>query len=282
MYLQIRSSYSQTRIKKREKEMKTKMSTPRPPVVNKPKSTLFVATPMYGGMCTGLYASAIMQLVGVCGQNGLMMYYSFMMNESLITRARNSLAFDFLKSDATHLMFIDADIGFNPQDIPKMVASDVDIICGLYPKKEINWVEVEAAVKRGVPPQELAKYTGAFVVNLPHGEETKSGSVNEPLEIANGGTGFMLIKRKVFETLLDKVPSYTNDMYHAVDTVREAKIIKEFFATSIDEQSNRLLSEDYHFCKIAREAGFKVYAAPWAHFTHIGTYGFTGALPRAQ
>lgn len=242
---------------------------------------LFVATPMYGGMCTGMYASAIMQLVGVCGQNNMQMFYSFMMNESLITRARNSMAYDFLQSEATHLMFIDADINFNPNDIPRMVHADVDIICGLYPKKEINWVEVEAAVKRGVTPQELHKYTGAFVVNLPHGEEKKSGSVNEPLEIANGGTGFMLIKRKVFEALLDKVPSYTNDMYHAVDTVRQVKIIKEFFATSIDEESNRLLSEDYHFCKIAREAGFKVYAAPWANFGHTGTYTFSGQLPRS-
>lgn len=245
-------------------------------------ATIFVATPMYGGLCTGMYTSGLVQLVGTCGQNGMKMYFSFMMNESLITRARNSMAYDFLKSDATHLMFIDADISYNPNDIPMMVRADKDIICGLYPKKEINWVEVDAAVKRGVPPQDLHKYTGAFVVNLPHGTETKSGPANEPMEIANGGTGFMLIKREVFEKLADKVPSYTNDMYHAVDTVREVKIIKEFFATSIEPESNRLLSEDYHFCKIAREAGFKVWAAPWANFGHTGTYTFSGQLPRAE
>lgn len=243
--------------------------------------TLFVATPMYGGLCTGMYTSGIMQLVGACGQNGMKMYFSFMMNESLITRARNSMAFDFLKSDATHMMFIDADISFNPNDVVRMVQTDKDIICGIYPKKEINWVEVEAAVKRGVPPDQLQNHTGAFVVNLPHGQDSKKGNVNEPLEIANGGTGFMLIKREVFEKLADKVPSYTNDMYHAVDTVREVKVIKEFFATSIDEESNRLLSEDYHFCKIAREQGFKVYAAPWASFGHTGTYTFSGQLPRS-
>lgn len=250
--------------------------------VTPPQVTLFVATPMYGGMCTGMYASGIMQTVGACGQSGYKMYYSFMMNESLITRARNSMAYDFMKSDATHLMFIDADISFNPADIIRMVQADKDIICGVYPKKEINWVEVSEAVKRGVPPDQLHNHTGAFVVNLPHGTETKTGNVNEPMEIANGGTGFMLIKRKVFEDLKDKVPSYTNDMYHAVDTVREVKIIPEFFATSIDEESNRLLSEDYHFCKIAREAGFKVYAAPWANFGHTGTYTFSGTLPRQK
>jgi hypothetical protein len=236
---------------------------------------------MYGGMCTGMYSSAIMQMVGVCGKNGIQMYYSFMMNESLITRARNSMAYDFMETDATHLMFIDADIAFNPADIPRMVSADKDIICGLYPKKEINWVQVSEAVKAGVPPDQLHLHTGAFVLNLAHGETQTTGNVNEPIEIANGGTGFMLIKRKVFEALNDKVPSYTNDMYHAVDTVRKPKIIKEFFATSIDEESNRLLSEDYHFCKISRMAGFKVFCAPWANFSHTGSYNFSGTLPRS-
>jgi hypothetical protein len=246
-----------------------------------PKAKLFVATPMYGGMCTGMYASAVMQCVGTFGQAGIQMYYSFMMNESLITRARNSMAHDFLKSDATHLMFIDADIAFTPADIPRMVDADKDIICGIYPKKEINWVEVQNAVKNGVAPEHLQFHTGAFVLNLANGEKSKSGSINEPIEIANGGTGFMLIKRKVFEDLSDKVPSYTNDMYHAVDTVREVKVIKEYFATSIDEESNRLLSEDYHFCKISRLAGFKVWCAPWASFSHTGSYNFSGQLPRS-
>lgn len=245
-----------------------------------PKAKLFVATPMYGGMCTGMYASAVMQCVGVFGQAGIQMYYSFMMNESLITRARNSMSYDFLKSDATHLMFIDADIAFSPQDIPRMVDADKDIICGIYPKKEINWVEVSNAVKNNVAPEHLQFHTGAFVLNLANGEKSKSGNINEPIEIANGGTGFMLIKRKVFEDLADKVPSYTNDMYHAVDTVREVKVIKEFFATSIDEESNRLLSEDYHFCKISRQAGFTVWCAPWANFSHTGSYNFSGQLPR--
>jgi hypothetical protein len=242
---------------------------------------LFVATPMYGGMCTGLYASAVMQSVGVMGANRIQMYYSFMMNESLITRARNSMAYDFIKSDATHLMFIDADIGFNPQDIPRMITADKDIICGIYPKKEINWVQVTESVKAGVPPDQLNQHTGAFVLNLPSGISSTTGNINEPIEIANGGTGFMLIKREVFDRLADRVPSYTNDMYHAVDTVREVKVIKEFFATSIDEESNRLLSEDYHFCKIAREAGFKVWCAPWASFSHTGSYNFSGQLPRS-
>jgi hypothetical protein len=243
------------------------------------RAVLFIATPMYGGLCTGGYTMGLLNCVGVFVGANLQMYYANMQNESLITRGRNRLAYDFLSSAATHLMFIDADIGFDPNDIVKMVDADKDIICGLYPKKEINWNLVAKAVEYGVPPQELHNHTGAFVVNLVGGAQKQESKLHEPMEIDNGGTGFMLIKRGVFEALKDKVPTYTNDMYMAVDKPKK-ETIHEFFATSIDEESNRLLSEDYHFCKLARQNGFKVFAAPWARLTHTGTYNFTGQLER--
>ena len=244
------------------------------------KPVVFMATPMYGGMCTGTYTAALMQTPMTFSKAGVQLYYTYMMNESLITRARNSLAYDFLASQATHLMFIDADIGFRPEDIVEMVKRDVDIICGLYPKKEIHWARVADAVGKGVPADQLKDHTGTFVVNLV-GNERQEVKINELMEIQNGGTGFMLIKREVFEALADKVPEYNNDMYLAVDTERKPRIIKEFFATSIDPDSNnRLLSEDYHFCKLARQHGFKIHAAPWVQLSHTGTYIFSGALQR--
>jgi glycosyltransferase involved in cell wall biosynthesis len=244
------------------------------------KSKVFIATPMYGGMCTGDYAGALLNCVAAFAGAGIQMYFARMQNESLITRARNRLAYDFLRSGADHLMFIDADIGFNPDDIVKMVEADKDIICGLYPKKEINWNTVAKAVTEGVPANKLHEHTGAFVVNLVGGAEKQEGKLYEPMEIANGGTGFMLIKRQVFEALKDKVPTYTNDIYFAVESNPNKDLIHEFFATSIDEETNRLLSEDYHFCKLARQHGFKVYAAPWAQLIHTGTYSFSGQLAR--
>lgn len=241
------------------------------------KPTVFIATPMYGGMCTGTYAAGMMQMIGAAHRGGFNMYYSYMLNESLITRARNNLAYDFLQSDATHLLFIDADIGFNPDDVASMLKANVEVICGLYPKKEIHWPQVADAVKRGVEPAQLQEYTGSFVVNTLGGGAMETG-ISNTVEIEHGGTGFMLIKREVFEGLIGKVPTYTNDMYHAVDEERKVKVINEFFATSIDEESNRLLSEDYHFCKIARQNGVKIYGAPWVRLSHTGTYVFNGRL----
>ena len=104
--------------------------------------------------------------------------------------------------------------------------------------------------------------------------------VSEPVEIWNGGTGFMIIKREVFEKLADQVPTYTNDVTDLAGNIK-ADEIKEFFATSIEPGTNRLLSEDYHFCRIWRESGGAVHAAPWAHLAHVGTYVFEGALTPA-
>ena len=249
------------------------------------KASLFVATPCYGGLCHALYALGLTQASQVFANNRVLMYMGFMQNESLITRGRNRLTDDFLSTDATHLMFIDADIGFDPQDIIPMIEADKEIICGIYPKKEIDWYRVEEAVKSGVTADRLHEHTGAFVVNFADGVRVVDVQRNEPFEIENGGTGFMLIKREVFEKLADKVPSYRNDMFTAVqgeDPNFQRNMIKEFFATSIDEESgNRLLSEDYHFCKLARKNGIKIWAAPWVQLTHCGTYNFHGNLARA-
>lgn len=241
---------------------------------------LFICTPMYGGQCYGFYAQSLLQLNNVLRDNNIQSMMSFMFNESLITRARNALAHQFLKTDCTHLMFIDADIRFNAYDVLPMLSADKDVIVGIYPKKEINWGTVKRAIDSGVEVDNLKHFTGSFVVNLVGYAGEVTVPINEPVEIWNGGTGFMIIKREVFDKLSEIVPSYTNDVNDLAGNIK-ADEIKEFFATSIEPGTNRLLSEDYHFCRIWREAGGKIFAAPWAHLAHIGTYMFEGALTPA-
>lgn len=240
---------------------------------------LFIATPMYGGMCAGYYAQSLIDGMTKLQSAGVETTVSFMFNESLIPRARNALAHGFLKSDCTHLMFIDADIKFNAEDILPMIACDVDIICGIYPKKEIAWPLVRNAIEAGVPNDQLKYHTGSFVVNLVGYQEEVTVPINKPVEIWNGGTGFMLIKRSVFEKLKETTPVYRNDVTDLGNQLGYEDV-NEFFACSIDE-TRRLLSEDYHFCKIARDAGMKVWAAPWVNLAHFGTYAFEGRLLQA-
>ena len=239
---------------------------------------LFIATPMYGGMCTGAYTQSLLNLPSIMAKEDIEVLMSFMFNESLIQRARNALATAFMKSDCTHMMFIDADIRFNPHDILTMLKADKEIICGIYPKKEINWNTVKQAMDNGVDNADLKQYTGSFVVNLVGYQESVTVPVDQPVEIQNGGTGFMLIKREVFEALKQHVPYYMNDVADLGNTIQAREQIYEYFATSIEEETERLLSEDYHFCAIYRKIGGRIYAAPWAQLAHIGTYMFEGRL----
>ena len=249
---------------------------------NEKKPKIFVATPMYGGMCAGFYTQSIIQLLTTCQANGVDVEYSFMFNESLITRARNSLTHTFMQTDCSHLMFIDADIKFRAEDVIHMIRAEKDILCGIYPKKEINWYSVKAAMDRGVPFDQLKSHTGSFVVNLVNYAGEVTVPVNVPVEIFNGGTGFMLIKREVFDKLGESVPSYSNDVVDLGGKMKQSEPIKEFFTTSIEPGTNRLLSEDYHFCRIWREAGGQVHAAPWCQLSHIGTYAFEGQLTPSE
>lgn len=240
--------------------------------------TIFVGTPMYGGMTTGYYTQSMMMLQAACSQNNIGMNMSFLMNESLITRARNAVVANFLKSNATHLLFIDADIRFRPMDIIGMINANKEIICGIYPKKEINWEAVQRAADAGVPRDQWKFHTGAWVINLVNYVGQVQVPINEPLEIWNGGTGMMLIERSVFERMKDHVPYYLNDVTDLSGAIGEREQIYQFFTESIEPETKRLLSEDYHFCRTWRLMGGKIYAAPWVELGHIGTYTFEGRL----
>ena len=228
-------------------------------------------------MCTGFFTQSLITATKVLSDNNIDLSVSFLFNESLIQRGRNLLAHQFMQNEAaTHLMFIDADIKFNPADIVHMLRADKDIICGIYPKKEINWHTVEQAVKDGVPVDQLKNKTGSMVVNLVGYEGQVTVPAHEPLEIWNGGTGFMLIKKEVLVKMKEQLPAYRNDVKVLSGEITDW--ITEYFACAIEPGVQRLLSEDYYFCWKAREMGIKIYAAPWVNLGHFGSYLFEGGL----
>ena len=245
------------------------------------KKSIFVATPMYGGMNHGLYMKSCLDLQGLCMQYGIQVKFSFLFNESLITRARNYLVDEFLhRSDCTHLLFLDSDIHFDPNDVIAMLALDKDVIGGPYPKKAIKWTSVKAAVKRNpdIEAQALEKVTGDYVFNPVKG--TVHFNVSEPLEVLEIGTGFMLVNRNVFYKFEKQYPQ----LRYKPDHVGQAhfdgsRYIHAFFDTVIDEKSERYLSEDYMFCQWWRNMGGQIWLCPWMRTTHIGTYHFQGDMP---
>lgn len=239
---------------------------------------IFISTPCYGGACNAMYMTSLLSLQAVLGKAGHEAMVSVLVNESLITRGRNALVNQFMKTDADYLFFIDSDIQFYGDQVLPMIDADKDIICGIYPKKEINWQQVAKGVKNGEDPNNLKHYTGSWVLNLVDYAGSVTVPVGDPLEIWAGGTGFMLIKRKVFEQLKDKTPSYINDVVDLANANAPRERITQYFTESIEPETERLLSEDYHFCRQWRLQGGKIYAAPWVQLSHHGTYAFDGRL----
>jgi hypothetical protein len=251
------------------------------------KHKVFVATPMYGGMAHGLYIKSSLDLQTTMSKYGIETKFSFLFNESLITRARNYLVDEFLRSDFTHLLFIDSDIHYNPQDVIAMLALDKDVIGGPYPKKSINWGNVAQAARNhpNMEPKELETLVGEYVFNVVKG--TKQFQVTDPLEVLEIGTGFMMVKREVFDTMKDAYPM----IHYKPDHVGQAnfdgtRYIHAFFDTVIDSKdsitgggSDRYLSEDYMFCQMWRKIGGQIWLCPWMKTQHIGTYAFTGNMP---
>lgn len=277
------------------------------------KSKIFVATPMYGGMANGLYVKSCLDLQGMCQQYGIEIRFSFLFNESLITRARNYLVDEFLRSGYTHLLFIDSDINFYPQDVLALLALDKDIIGAPYPKKTINWRNIAQALVQDptVSPGELEKLAGDYVFNPVPG--TQQFKVNEPLEVMEIGTGYMMVKREVFDVFKDKYPhlnykpdhvgqanfdgsryihayfdtvidnNFTyQDVHNLMERASKGENVSEEFKKLLELQkgaSHRYLSEDYMFCQYWRKIGGKIWLCPWMKTQHVGTYAFTGDMP---
>lgn len=224
---------------------------------------LVIGTPCFGGMVCMEYTESILKLKEVCNKIDVRLTTMFLGNESLIQRGRNKIAHYFLKTDSTHLMFIDADQGFRASDILRMVQADKDIIGGPVPMKGINWDNVRRGALNNY--QDLEKLTGHFNINKLPGHEMVN--VETPFQVRHIGTGFMLIQRRVFERLTPYVGWYKTP------TEKDEKVYDYF---KVQNVNNELLSEDYNFCFMNDQTGGTNWVAPWCVISHNGYYSFNG------
>jgi len=246
---------------------------------------LFIATPMYGGQCHGAYTKAIADLMILCTKYAIEAKLFFIFNESLVQRARNYLTDEFVRSGYDHMIFIDSDIHFEPQDVLVMMhfaatRDDMDVVCGPYPKKAISWEKIKVAVDKGyadVNPNILEEFVGDFVFNPADG--VTQFRIDEPVEVKESGTGFMLITREALQKYDKAFPGQS----YKPDHVRTANFdgsreIMAYFDCVICPVTKRYLSEDYMFCQWMRKAGGKVWLLPWMRLKHAGSYIFGGSL----
>jgi hypothetical protein len=221
---------------------------------------------MYGGMCCSDYAQSMLNLQGDLQFGGHKLTRIFIGNESLIQRGRNTIVHHFLKTDASHLMFIDADQGFRPVDIAKMLEADKPLIAGPVPMKSINWSKVKQGAV--LNHKDLSRLTGIFNIHKLDGH--KMESPNTPFQVQWAGTGFMLIRRDVFEGLMPHTEQYTDGS----ETIPSDEPIYNFF--KVETRNGKLLGEDFFFCESYRDHGGEVWVAPWCEVGHFGSYLFNG------
>jgi hypothetical protein len=245
--------------------------------------TLIICTPCYGGVVTEAYAQGMFTLAGIASQYGIGVGYATIANESLVTRARNELVHAFLQNTkATHMMFIDADIKFDPKSIVRMLLADQDVVVGAYPLKTLNWESVvDKARYSDMAAQDAAKEAAMYVINVHKpdpemvGKQVDVQIKNGLLEVYDAGTGFMLMKRHVLEKMIE---NYPDTMYYSdKDMTEDLEKRKRYalFDTMIDSDK-RYLSEDYTFCRRWQELDGKIYLDVNTTLSHIGTYTFVG------
>jgi len=207
-----------------------------------------IAMPCYGGMLTESTFMSFIKWANTARQLGIDWTLETMVNESLISRARNTLTAKFLDMpEATHLFFVDADIGWEPWHLLVLLNRDVDVIGGLYPMKTmpIKWV--------------VNGFDGA--------EEGPDGLQ----EVSKAGTGFLLMKKHVFEKMNahPAVKQYKNDI--GLDPKYD-KYLKTYFDTAV--RQNRYYSEDWTFCENWRDLGGRIWVDKRVLLRHSGSYVF--------
>lgn len=241
------------------------------------KPFVLIGTPCYGGQVMQGYMESIIRLMGYASQNDFDVSLALLGGDSLITRSRNKLVATFLDMpQATHLMFIDADIAFSPEDVYRMLQFDHEVVAGMYPIKNYDWAQAKSRMTPDMEIDKLAE-AGLHFVGTPSPEkdrEHRGGFVTG----VYAGTGFMMLRRSALERM---VFAYSNTKYNLAHMYPIEKKQSEnqfaLFDCMIEPETKAYLSEDFTFCRRWRDIGGKIWLDPRSRLTHYGMFRFQGA-----
>lgn len=250
------------------------------------RKSILLATPCYGNQMLRGYFHSVLKLQDLCRAHNIDLEISTIGNESLITRARNYFVSLLLSEPKyTHLLFIDSDITFDPNSVIRMVQADKDVVAGAYPKKSVNWEKVrELAANPSIATEFLEPMAHDYALNVLTRNDMGSVSipiVNGFMKVSYVATGFVLIKRHVFDTMVKVHPEwkYVNDV-SGYDTGKNKDCFYSCFDCIIDPDTKRYLSEDYAFCNRWLALGGEIWLDLLCNLNHTGSYDFKGSYYR--
>jgi hypothetical protein len=240
------------------------------------KMQLVVATPCFGGQVSSIYASSIFALQrAVHGLSNLELKVLLRDGDALITRARANLVTMFLDDPrSTHLLFIDADIGFTPDQVFRLIESGADVVAGVYPIKRVNWDKAKRAIeadRTNVPAASLD-----YVLEIE--DPDRIVVVNGFTRVRYAGTGFLMIRRNVVEAMC-RHPDYAGLQFfreHSHDELAGSQNRFALFECMIDPATGTYLSEDFSFCKRWTDIGGEIWADIQSSLDHVGPSVFRG------
>jgi hypothetical protein len=237
---------------------------------------LFVATPCFGGMVTSAYAGSLLKLLFACERREIELKTNMLGGDALVTRARANLVANFLDDPTmTHLLFIDADIGFEPAQAFRLLDFDADITAAIYPTKRINWQKARSLIAANHPDPEAASLDYVMEFDDPRRIVARDGFV----KVRYAGTGFLMIRRAALEALCARHPELKFRRQHAAAAEYGASENRfALFDCMIDPATGTYLSEDYSFCARWTAMGGEIWADASSRLTHVGTSQFSGDL----
>jgi hypothetical protein len=236
---------------------------------------LVLATPCFGGQISAVYANSVFKLQkALRSYAGVSLKILFKDGDALITRARASLVSQFLDDpDATHLLFIDADIGFEPEQVLRLVQCGAEMCAAIYPIKRIDWDKVKSSIEMARPNPSAAALNYVFEVDDPTAVVEKGGFV----KVRYAGTGFLMIQRAALETMCSRYPQLQYKRDHSIDAATASENRFALFECMIAEDGT-YLSEDFAFCKRWIDIGGEIWADLASKLNHVGPLMFHGDL----
>ena len=255
---------------------------------------LYILTPCYGGLCYTSYTKSIMSTVELLKQYGIEVHVEFCNSDSLVSRARNNLIAKAMNNlETTHILFIDADITWNPEDIIKLLISNKDVCGGAYPLKKYNWDRIlkspsgerdlnvlskwmdkkENSIFKDITDEKSFLQHKLLSYNLNY-VSNKIEIKDNMTEVRHIATGFMMIKRNVIERMMKAFP-YTK----YVDDIGFLNGHEDDFAYALFDcgvENDHYLSEDWMFCERWRKLGGSIYVDVTVNLIHTGTENYNG------
>ncbi len=239
------------------------------------KINLVIATPCFGGQVSAIYAGSIFKLQKFLhGFNGISLKILLKDGDALITRARASLVAQFLDDpQATHLLFVDGDIGFEPEQVWRLIASGADMSAAIYPVKRIDWDKVRTIMHSTRPNPPAAALNYVFEVEDRNAVVVRS----EFAKVRYAGTGFLLIRRAAIERMCAHYSALHYRSDHSIDGATASSNRFALFECMIDGNGT-YLSEDFSFCKRWTDIGGEIWADLKSTLQHVGPLVFRGDL----